>query len=226
MAPGSRHMGRLTGRLGPLLVSIALLVTACSSPGNDATVPPGANGPTPGPAGRGPLRLENQGGSMEGHTPRGFAGMGTGLFTGDNLNSRFPEGDGVQFFLTFTLPSGVAEPGRAVLSSDALRVSGTPFADLGGIVADSVAYETFGPRVFDLPPDGDTVSCERVGDGGLTCDVTRLVRSDIASGSSRTQFRLRFETAADGDGRQDLAMFFLTDSNTNEPGIFTLELTP
>ena len=47
--------------------------------------------------------VPNQGGNMEGHTPRGFRGMGTGLFTGDNLNPRFPEGDGVQIFLTFDL---------------------------------------------------------------------------------------------------------------------------
>ena len=49
------------------------------------------------------ILLQNQGGSMEGHTPRGFRGMGTGLFAGDNLNQRFPDGDGVQLFLTFDL---------------------------------------------------------------------------------------------------------------------------
>ena len=51
-----------------------------------------------------PLVVTNQGGSLEGHTPRGFAGTGTGLFAGDNLNPAFPEGDGVQFLLTFELP--------------------------------------------------------------------------------------------------------------------------
>lgn len=29
--------------------------------------------------------------------------MGTGLFAGDNLNPGFPNGDGVQIFLTFDL---------------------------------------------------------------------------------------------------------------------------
>jgi hypothetical protein len=36
---------------------------------------------------------------------------------------------------------------------------------------------------------------------------------------------LRFDQAGDGDGRADLAMFFVTESNTNQPGIFTLTLT-
>ena len=39
------------------------------------------------------------------------------------------------------------------------------------------------------------------------------------------QFRLRFDRAGDGDGSPDLAMFFITNSNTNEPGIFELEIT-
>ncbi len=57
--------------------------------------------------------------------------MGSGLFAGDNLNPRSPEGDGVQFFLTFDL-SAVPE-GRvvsAMLSSENASVSGTPFKDL------------------------------------------------------------------------------------------------
>ena len=39
------------------------------------------------------------------------------------------------------------------------------------------------------------------------------------------QFRLGFENVTDGDGIQDLAMFFITNSNTNEPGIFKLNVT-
>lgn len=55
--------------------------------------------------------INNQGGNMEGHTPRGFQGMGVGLFAGDNLNPGFSNNDGVQFFLTFDLgsiPSGAS----------------------------------------------------------------------------------------------------------------------
>ena len=32
------------------------------------------------------------------------------------------------------------------------------------------------------------------------------------------------EKVGDNDNEQDLAMFFITNSNTNEPGIFELEL--
>ena len=56
------------------------------------------------------VTLKNHGGATEGHTPRGFSGMGTGLFAGDNLNRNFPEGDGVQIFLSFDL-SGLS-PGQ------------------------------------------------------------------------------------------------------------------
>jgi len=40
------------------------------------------------------------------------------------------------------------------------------------------------------------------------------------------QFRIRFETVDDSDGQADLALFYLTDSNTNEPGIFSLTIEP
>jgi hypothetical protein len=64
-----------------------------------------------------------------------------------------------------------------------------------------------------------------VRDGGIECDVTDAVERAVALGEDRVQFRLRFETAGDDDGEADLAMFFVTDSNTNEPGIFTLDLS-
>ena len=48
------------------------------------------------------VSLENIGsGDMEGHTPRGFQGQGTGLFIGDNLNPNFPDGDGVHAYISF-----------------------------------------------------------------------------------------------------------------------------
>ena len=78
------------------------------------------------------VTLKNHGGATEGHTPRGFSGMGTGLFAGDNLNRNFPEGDGVQIFLSFDL-SGLS-PGQvqsAVLRSADASITGTPFKDLG-----------------------------------------------------------------------------------------------
>jgi hypothetical protein len=79
---------------------LALLAAACGS--SDGTPPPP---PTPGALGGGSqsVVLLNQGDASEGHTPRGFRGAGTGLFVGDNLNSQFPDGDGVQLYVWFDL---------------------------------------------------------------------------------------------------------------------------
>jgi hypothetical protein len=162
---------------------------------------------------------------MEGHTPRGFAGSGTGLFVGDNLNSGFPDDDGVQLWLSFALPASGAAPTQAVLSSDVMTVAGSPFEDLGTLLAEPVTYDGFGPQLFDLAADGPAVDCQRVGAERLECDVTDAVTAALGSGSQSAQFRLRFERVADGDGNQDLALFFLTDSNINEPGIFHLDLS-
>ena len=168
--------------------------------------------------------LNNQGGALEGHTPRGFAGMGTGLFVGDNLNPGFPDGDGVQIYLTFEASNPMSSVSSATLSSRFLNVRGTPFDDLGTLWAEAVTYDTFGPGLFDLSPVGAPVACVRT-DAGIDCDVTDVVRGAADFDEARIQFRLRFDLAGDDDGSQDLAMFFRSDSNTNEPGLFTLTIT-
>jgi hypothetical protein len=171
-----------------------------------------------------PYQLVNHGGSLEGHTPRGFAGSGTGLFAGDNLNPNFPADDGVQIWLTFPLPIALAEPAEAILRSDALDPHGTPFADLGTLFAEPVTYDRFTPEIFDLPPDGEPVECTRTGESSVECDVSESVTSAIRDGATRVQFRLKFEAVSDGDGEPDLARFFRSDPNANEPGIFTIDL--
>lgn len=213
-------------------VALVVVASACTSSGNSPTSDgtqasaPEASGLDDGArSGVLPLQIPNQGGSMEGHTPRGFAGSGTGLFAGDNLNPRFPDGDGVQIWLTFDIAPGTPPPARAVLRSTALTVRGDPFSDLGSLQVEPVSYDLFSPTLFDLAPTGDAAACNRLdNDGGLECEVTDAVTRAIAAGDVRAQFRLRFQIAADNDGEADLAMFFITDSNTNEPGIFTLDL--
>lgn len=205
-----------------LLVVLALTAAACSS-GSSTPTPAEPNAAASDDAAGDMVRIENEGGSFEGHTPRGFAGMGTGLFAGDNLNPDFPDGDGVQLFLTFELPDDQTAPRSAVLRSDALHVEGFPFGDLGDLRAEPVSYDEFGPHLFDLTATGDPVVCARVDDRSLRCDVTGAVAMAVADGGELVQFRLRFDEAGDRDGSQDLALFFLTDSNTNEPGIFVLE---
>jgi len=191
-----------------------LVFAACTSAASPTTVTESGE----------PLVFANQGGELEGHTPRGFPGVGSGLFVGDNLNPSFPEGDGVQTYLTFEI-EGAPGVGSAVLSSNVLNVRGSPFQDLGPLTVELVEFDSFGPDLFSLAPESSPTACRRVGGSGITCDVTSLLEQAVGGGATRIQFRLRFSEAGDGDGEADLAMFFVQDSNTNEPGLFLLTLT-
>jgi len=212
-----------------ILATLGLLTAACGSTVNSSS--DGSNTPDisdipTSPGSSEAIPIPNNGTSaFEGHTPRGFAGTGTGLFAGDNLNPNFPNGDGVQIWLTFAVPEGTGVPSNAVLRSDVLSTSGNAFEALGDLQVVPVSFEAFGPQVFDLEPTGDLVTCERPTDSSLTCDVTGAATAAIEAGDSRVQLRMTFEEISDSDGEQDLARFFLTDSNTNEPGIFFLDLS-
>jgi len=199
-----------------LFISVVLVAAACSSSGAPSTtIAPQAD----------PISIPNEGGSLEGHTPTAFAGTGTGLLAGDNLNPSFPEGVGVQLYLTFALPSGLSA-GSARITSDALQVAGTPFEDLGPLLVEPVSYESFGPELFDLPSIGRQAECIVTSSTSIECDVTSAVQDAINRGNETAQFRMRFTQLADGDGQQDLAMFFRSDSNSNEAGLFELTLEP
>jgi len=172
-----------------------------------------------------PYSIPNQGGDLEGHGPRGFAGQGVGLFAGDELNSSFPADDGIQIWLTFELPPLDALDG-AVLRSDALTVRGNPFDSLGELRVEQVDHAAFEPGSFDLAATSDLGACSADVDAGtFECDVTDIVAGAAVVGDDVVQFRLKFDQLSDGDGEPDLALFFLTDSNTNEPGIFTLDIS-
>jgi hypothetical protein len=196
------------------LVSISLVATAC-------TTTQDAENPTPTPSPTAETSIPNEGSENEGHTPIGFPGVGTGLFAGDNLNSRFPDGDGVQALLTFALPE-VLTATSAALRSNVLQTRGTPFNDLGALIAERVKYDTFGQHLFDLPSSGDPSTCTVIGGTAIACDVTRAVQAAADEGVPSVQFRIRFERVADNDGQADLAMFYRSDSNRNEEGLFTL----
>ena len=170
----------------------------------------------------------NQGGAMEGHTPRGFQGMGTGLFAGDNLNPRFPEGDGVQIFLTSDLnavPAGKIV--SAVLRSDNVSIRGMPLKDLGTLRAEEIRYTKFGSALWNLEPLADGAVCEFATspNGPFQCDLANAVQRSLNDSYPLAQFRLLLDRAGDSDGTPDMVAFFIADSNTNQPGIFELEVT-
>ena len=171
----------------------------------------------------GEIVLPNQGNTMEGHTPRGFQGMGTGLFAGDNLNQSFPEGDGVQIYITFDIEE-IAEKDitSAVVRSEHAHVNGSPF-DLGFLRIEPVRYDSFSSALWNLEAE-EGLACvfAEASEGPYACDVTEAVKRSLSDGYPYAQFRLLFDEAGDGDGKQDLLMFYITDSNTNEPGIFEL----
>jgi hypothetical protein len=195
-----------------LVTSIVLVVAACSGTATTATTAVGnAGGHT----------IPNQGGANEGHTPTAFAGMGTGLFAGDNLNPSFPEGIGVQLYLTFDIPEGI-RVSSALIRSDALHASGSPFEDLGPLLIEPISYAVFGPDLFDLAATGEPAVCSLTDDASIECPVTGAVGAAVGRGDATAQFRIRFDAPADNDGQQDLAMFLRKDSNTNESGIFEL----
>jgi hypothetical protein len=199
-----------------LLLVITLVVAACSNAGSSVATATGLGGP---------YSIPNEGGAMEGHTPTGFAGVGTGLFAGDNLNPSFPDGVGVQLYLTFAIP-GDPDIGKAQITSDALHLSGTPFEDLGPLLAEPVAYDSFGPELFDLSPIGPHSECTATSTTSIACDVTSAVQAAVDRGADLAQFRLRLANLGDSDGQQDLVMFFRSDSNTNEAGLIELVITP
>lgn len=212
-------------------LAMMLVLAACASASPTATtVEASTAGTTEAPGteitvqGSGePIVIFNEGGVLEGHTPRGFAGTGAGLFVGDNLNPGFPDGDGVQTYMTFELQGPVPQ-GSAELASDVLNVRGNPFEDLGPLVVELVEYDAFGPELFDLVAVSPSVPCRLVEDSGVACDVTSLIDQARGDNATKIQFRLKFTEAGDSDGEADLAMFFVQDSNTNESGLFRLTL--
>lgn len=213
---------------GTSLAAVALfllLVLSCreGSPG-DSPIPTATGLATESKV----IVLQNQGCGMEGHTPRGFAGMGTGLFAGENLNPRFPEDDVVQLFLTFdlsALPSGTMI--SALLSSERALVSGTPMKDLGPLRAEEVRYSKFSLALWNLKSIVGDDDCEFAAspEGPFRCDLANAVRNSLNGSYPLVQFRLLMELARDNDGTQDLVSFFIVDSNTNQPGIFKLAVT-
>ncbi|MFV2001975.1 MAG: hypothetical protein ACC619_03235, partial [Paracoccaceae bacterium] len=173
------------------------------------------------------ISLFNIGGDMGGHTPRGFQGQGNGIFVGDNLNRSFPNGDGVQAFISFDisgLPAGTIKSAR--LSSRFLRVNGEPFTDLGPIRLEQTEFSRFSSALWNSPaqPGLGCVLAISPDQTSAGCDLTAAVQGALADGRQLLQFRLRFEKISDADNRPDLALFFKQDSNTNEGGVFELTI--
>lgn len=176
--------------------------------------------------------------NREGHTPRGFMGQGAGIFTGDNLNGGFPEGDGIQLFISFNLSRDAAgadlrDSGTTTVVSAELaaavepEIEGSPFADLGDLLADEVIHDGFSSALWDLEPPADAGSCTFATGPRqpFACDFTAAVQNALDDERRFLDVRMRFETAGDRDAVRDMVFFYTVDTNATEPGLFTLDVT-
>lgn len=212
-------------KLSAVLLSTASIAAACGS-AEPLGMPEDMMAADDGDRMSDAISIKNDGTTaLEGHTPRGFAGTGVGLFAGDNLNPNFPNGEGIQILLSFEIPDEMLKPNQAILTSEVLSTSGDVFEALGELQAAGVSYEQFGPELFDIEPIGDVVPCERPTETSLECNVTTAAQDALERDATHVQLRLTLEELSDSDGEQDLVLFNNGDSNLNEPGLFTLELS-
>ena len=206
----------------PVIVVVVLVVLIFIGFKDDANTFPDTQNTTSGT-----IRIPNKGGLFGGHTPIGFQGQGTGIFVGDNLNPNFPNGDGVQAFLAFDISAlQISGFDTAILTSNNLHINGSPFTDLGNIIVEEVQYDSFSSKLWDIESQGDVCVLERgTTTGTISCDIEGTLSDAIRDGKSTLQLRLRFETVSDNDNSADLALFYRTSSNTNDSGIFIIEVT-
>ena len=92
-----------------------------------------------------------------------------------------------------------------------IRVTGTPYAELGGVVlADHIeANGVFDQTTFDAEPLDEAFGTlsEDATLGQRTLDVTDQVAADRAAGRTSSEFRFRFPIGTNGDGAEDRAAF-------------------
>lgn len=137
-------------------------------------------------------------------------------------------GDGVQIFQTFdleNLPDG--DLLTATLRSANIHARGSPFDDLGPLLAPKLRYARFSPALWNLGPLLGWRVCTLAAEESdeFQCDVTDFVRRSLQDGCMYARLRLRMEKTSEGDRDTDLVSFFKTDSNNDEPGIFELKIT-
>jgi hypothetical protein len=114
----------------------------------------------------------------------------------------------------------------AVLRTEHDHLSGTPFAELGDLVAGELRDDTFSSSLRNLEAGAGGASCifATSAHGPVECDLSELVPSTLADDLSPAQPRPRFDLAGHSDGSQDLALFDIQASNEAQLVIFELEL--
>jgi len=100
---------------------------------------------------------------------------------------------------------------------------------LGILRLEEVRYDNFSADLWNLETTGfNCLFSQFVANetesilGPFECDVAPVVQRSLDNGYQYAQFRISFDRSGDEDGEQDIVFFYITDSNTNEPGIFEL----
>jgi hypothetical protein len=187
--------------VGLALLALASLTTGCGGGGGDA--PP-------------PLTI-----TLVSIAPlEGTVDAGGGIIQGGWIVGDLGGTNGYRGFVSFDLGP---LPAGATIVSATLRlvqrsVAGSPYATLGSLVVDQVVYGNVldagaYARAFPTNQGFGTLSADATL-GPKSLVVTAQVEVDRAVGRAQSQFRLRFETEANGDGVSDYADFATTSVAT------------
>lgn len=123
-------------------------------------------------------------------------------------------------FVSFDVSSLAAGPKIVESATFYARWSqtvGNPFIDLGAVVYQHVAYDTFDAALFDVPGIGSAQGIfATVAETEATEDVAAIVETvlgDDATYQSRVQFRMRWVfSESDNDGQSDGIVLIASDS--------------
>jgi hypothetical protein len=133
---------------------------------------------------------------------------GTGMCAGDSNQPGSPRYDA---FLTFELsgvPASIVELTEARLQLPVNQVYGDPFADLGVLNVEHVAFSEIGPESVSAEVLAIAGSIAAVGLGeAATTLTTEMLRASLQASNSSVQYRLRFSSATDADDATDLVIF-------------------
>jgi hypothetical protein len=203
---------RVFPALRTLSAALLLVLPACGGGGSSGSTGPAANAVFSGdPAADGSVSL---GGLMS--SPSG------GVPVGDFFNN--DAGRGFLRFAHPSIPTG-ATVLSATLHAQQVSVTGTPFADLGpNVVVDHVDIDLGAGPGLDAQDYNSAAFSLAIGSlssgvalGSKWVDVTAAVQADVTAGRTKSDFRLTFALATDGNADIDQVMF--TDAEASGPAL-------
>ncbi len=130
---------------------------------------------------------------------------GPSVCVGDSRASDNARYDAFVTFELSALSPSIAEFSDARLTLRVDRVIGNPFSDLGTLNVERVSFVEIGPAAASAPALAvvDSISPIAAEHG----EATSGARASLQAGDAAAQYRLRFSTPTDGDGRRDLVLF-------------------